>query len=84
MKGRDWYDMEWYTKKGVPLNLNHFALRALDSGDWMKETITENEFRDLLSARIDTVDMDRVKGPGSGLAWVMEQFSMKTMMCTLD
>jgi hypothetical protein len=61
VKGRDWYDMEWYIKKGIPLNLNHFALRALDSGDWKKETITEDEFRELLCARIDTVDMDRVK-----------------------
>ena len=61
VKGRDWYDMEWYIKKGTPLNLNHFVLRAQDSGDWKKETITEEEFRELLSARIDTVDMDRVK-----------------------
>ncbi|MGB4400567.1 MAG: nucleotidyl transferase AbiEii/AbiGii toxin family protein [Daejeonella sp.] len=61
VKGRDWYDMEWYIKKGIPLNLHHFLLRALDSGDWKKETITEEEFRELLSARIDTVDMGRVK-----------------------
>ena len=61
VKGRDWYDMEWYIKKGIPLNLHHFLLRALDSGDWKKKTITEEEFRELLSARIDTVDMGRVK-----------------------
>lgn len=61
VKGRDWYDMEWYIKKGIPLNLTHFGLRAQDSGDWKKETITEEEFRELLSARIDTVDIDRVK-----------------------
>ncbi|MDP2414278.1 nucleotidyl transferase AbiEii/AbiGii toxin family protein [Daejeonella sp.] len=61
VKGRDWYDMEWYIKKGIPLNLNHFMLRAQDSGDWKKKAITEEEFRELLSARIDTVDMDRVK-----------------------
>lgn len=61
VKGRDWYDMEWYIKKGIPLNLNHFVLRAQDSGDWKKETITEEEFRELLNARIDTIDMDRVK-----------------------
>lgn len=61
VKGRDWYDMEWYIKKGIPLNLNHFMLRAQDSGDWKNETMTEEEFRELLSARIDTVDMDRVK-----------------------
>lgn len=61
VKGRDWYDMEWYIKKDIPLNLNHFMLRAQDSGDWKKETITDEEFRELLTARIDTVDMDRVK-----------------------
>lgn len=61
VKGRDWYDMEWYVKKGIPLNLNHFMLRALDSGHWQQETITEEEFRELLSIRIDTVDMNRIK-----------------------
>jgi hypothetical protein len=61
VKGRDWYDMEWYIKKGIPLNLNHFRLRAQDSGDWKKETITEEEFRELIHVRIDTVDMNRVK-----------------------
>ncbi len=61
VKGRDWYDLEWYIKKGIRLNLNHFVLRAQDSGGWKKETITEEEFRELLSARIDTVDMERVK-----------------------
>ena len=36
VKGRDWYDMEWYIKKGVSLNLKHFLLRAQDSSDWTK------------------------------------------------
>jgi Nucleotidyl transferase AbiEii toxin, Type IV TA system len=61
VKGRDWYDMEWYIKKGVALNLEHFLLRAQDSGDWQKETITEDEFQELLSARIDIVNLNRVK-----------------------
>jgi len=61
VKGRDWYDMEWYIKKGIPLNLKHFLLRARDSGDWPKETITEPEFRELLDNRIDAVNLDRVK-----------------------
>ena len=61
VKGRDWYDMEWYIKKGIPLNLNHFLLRAQDSGDLKEGKITEEEFRELLRIRIDTVDMNRVK-----------------------
>lgn len=61
VKGRDWYDMEWYIKKGVALNLNHFVLRAADSGDWPKGTITQDEFMELLHANIDRVNIDRVR-----------------------
>lgn len=61
VKGRDWYDMEWYIKKGTSLNLKHFLLRAQDSGDWQKEAITEEELRELLKTKIDKVDMNRVK-----------------------
>jgi predicted nucleotidyltransferase component of viral defense system len=61
VKGRDWFDMEWYIKNGVPLRLRHFLVRAKDSGNWSKETITEAEFRDLLTKKIDSVDMYRVK-----------------------
>lgn len=61
VKGRDWYDMEWYIKKGIPLNLDHFLLRAKDSGDWTKETISEEELRVLLKEKIESVNLDRVK-----------------------
>jgi hypothetical protein len=61
VKGRDWYDMEWYIKQGTVLNLNHFLIRAQNSGDWQNQTITEPEFRALLNAKIETVDIARVK-----------------------
>ena len=61
VKGRDWYDMEWYIKKGVPLNLKHFFARAKDSGDWEKKTITDLELKELLNTKIDAVDLNRVK-----------------------
>jgi hypothetical protein len=50
-----------FYKKGAPLNLSHFVLRAIGSGDWKKSKITEKEFRDLLRQKIDSVNMDRVK-----------------------
>lgn len=65
VKGRDWYDMEWYIKKGEALNLSHFLLRAKDSGSWNKETITEDEFRDLLKKKIDSVNFDLMKADAS-------------------
>ncbi|MDE3185121.1 MAG: nucleotidyl transferase AbiEii/AbiGii toxin family protein [Bacteroidota bacterium] len=61
VKGRDWYDMEWYIKKGVPLHLNHFLARARDSGDWKKDTMSPAEFQKLLQDRINAVSFDRVK-----------------------
>jgi len=60
VKGRDWYDMEWYIQRGITLNLTHFLIRAKDSGDWQKDTITEAEFRELLTKKIDTVNMNYV------------------------
>ena len=61
VKGRDWYDMEWYIKKGTVLNLDHFALRAKDSGDWDRDTITETELLELLTKKINTVNMHYIK-----------------------
>lgn len=60
VKGRDWFDMEWYIRKGYSLNLNHFMTRAADSGDWAKESISKSEFMDLLNAKIDMVDFERI------------------------
>lgn len=61
VKGRDWYDLEWYIRKGVPLNLNHFALRAFETGDWPSETITQNELLMLLQQKINEVSIEKIK-----------------------
>lgn len=61
VKGRDWYDFEWYVKKGVPMNLKHFIQRAQGSGDLQDEKLTEQQFRNLLTDRINSVDMEKVK-----------------------
>ena len=61
VKGRDWYDMEWYIRKGIPLRLSHFVQRAIASKDWDKPTMTVKEFQELLATRIDSVNMTAVK-----------------------
>ena len=61
VKGRDWYDMEWYVRKGIPLNIGHFLERARDTEDWTKATISEEEIRGLLREKIGSVPIDRVK-----------------------
>ena len=76
VKGRDWYDFEWYVKKGVAMNLKHFIQRAQGSGDLpayapdsyrdasagrLDVKLTEQQFRKLLTDRINAVDMEKVK-----------------------
>lgn len=61
VKGRDWFDMEWYVKKKIPLNLAHFTTRAIESGDWKKNSITTEEFMELLNKKIDTVSFKAIR-----------------------
>jgi len=61
VKGRDWYDLEWYIRKRVPLHLHHFLLRAQDTGSWISTTISENQLIQLLKEKIDTVSFDRIR-----------------------
>lgn len=61
VKGRDWFDLEWYIRKRVTLHLDHLISRARDSGDWDKLTMTPEELHQLLWAKINSVNMDRVK-----------------------
>jgi predicted nucleotidyltransferase component of viral defense system len=61
VKGRDWYDMEWYIRKGVGLNLDHFHQRAINNNDLENKKLTEKQFRKLLDERIDAVSINAIK-----------------------
>jgi len=61
VKGRDWYDLEWYIKKGVPLNLHHFYLRAKDTDDWAKGSISGEDVISLLKEKIKLVSFKNIK-----------------------
>lgn len=61
VKGRDWYDLEWYIKNGVALDVQHFCQRANESGDWKKKTITAEQIKVLLRAKIAEVSFDNIR-----------------------
>ena len=61
VKGRDWFDFEWYVRKSTPMNLSHFISRAKQSGNLHEEHLTEPEFRQLLHQRIDGFDVAAAK-----------------------
>lgn len=57
VKGRDWYDFEWYVRNGVPLDFDHLRERMLQFNG--KKTNLE-EFTAALKERLSTVDISRV------------------------
>ena len=61
VKGRDWYDMEWYIRKGIALNKKHFLLRAIETQDWKEDQINEEQILDLLKQKIEIVSFKAVK-----------------------
>lgn len=61
IKGRDWFDFEWYVKNNIPLHLEHLATRSQQSGDRKKKEMTPDEFGKLLIEKIEQVSMDDIK-----------------------
>ena len=60
VKGRDWFDFEWYIRRGAVLNLAHFNERAIQSGD-LQHIVDEAGFITLLRERIESVSIDNAK-----------------------
>jgi predicted nucleotidyltransferase component of viral defense system len=61
VKGRDWYDLEWYIKKGIPMDVKHFLCRAKDTHDSNDEEITPEQIIELLNNKIDSVSFTNIK-----------------------
>jgi predicted nucleotidyltransferase component of viral defense system len=61
VKGRDWYDLEWYIKKGIPLDVNHFLKRAKDTNDWQDNSISNEQIIELLDTKIKSVSFSSIK-----------------------
>lgn len=57
VKGRDWYDFEWYVKQGVEMNLEHFVKRALQSDNLENDNLHVTDFLDLVQQKIQQLDV---------------------------
>jgi len=60
IKGRDWYDFEWYVRTGTAMDLAHFNKRARYFGKTATD-FTEATFRELLREKILSTDIDLAK-----------------------
>lgn len=58
VKGRDWYDFEWYVRNNIPLGFSHLAECALQFNN---EVITRETFIKKLKERLASANMNQVK-----------------------
>lgn len=58
VKGRDWYDFEWYVRHNVPLVFSHLAERALQFNN---EVLDKESFILRLKERLASANMNQVK-----------------------
>ncbi|WP_294456750.1 nucleotidyl transferase AbiEii/AbiGii toxin family protein [uncultured Bacteroides sp.] len=57
VKGRDWYDFEWYVRNNISLGFSHLAERALQ----FNNVITRETFIKKLKDRFASANMNQVK-----------------------
>lgn len=58
VKGRDWYDFEWYVRNRIPLDFKHLQERIKEFNGCEK---TKKEFMDDLKVRLCSSDIKQVK-----------------------
>lgn len=58
VKGRDWYDFEWYIRHNTPLDFNHLHELTLQ---FNQEDISKELFIEKLKQRFSTADINQVK-----------------------
>lgn len=58
VKGRDWYDFEWYVRNGVPLDFAHLQERTRQFNGL---EMSSDEFMERLKERLLTTDIKMVK-----------------------
>lgn len=58
IKGRDWYDFEWYVRNRVPLDFNHLQERIKEFNG---EVVSKEDFMALLKEKLAMTDINLVK-----------------------
>lgn len=58
VKGRDWYDFEWYVRHNIPLDFTHLAERALQFNN---EIIKRETFITQLKEKLASANINQVK-----------------------
>ncbi|MBR1550378.1 MAG: nucleotidyl transferase AbiEii/AbiGii toxin family protein [Bacteroidales bacterium] len=58
VKGRDWYDFEWYVRNGIPLNFAHLQVRIKEFNGL---DVDKEQFLEMLKARLASANIQQAK-----------------------
>lgn len=61
VKGRDWYDFEWYVKNNIALDFTHFCKRVMQFESLKEEYLSHESFKELLKEKIIKTNMDMIR-----------------------
>lgn len=61
VKGRDWYDFEWYVRNNIPLDFNHFKERAIQSEGPQFNDLSRDQLMELLRNKFTCTKITQVK-----------------------
>ena len=61
VKGRDWYDFEWYVKNNIALDFTHFGKRVMQFESLKEEYLSHESFKELLKEKIIKTNMDMIR-----------------------
>ena len=61
VKGRDWYDFEWYVRNNVVLNFSHLCQRIYQFDSLRQKKISKDKFKNLLKEKISETNINKVK-----------------------
>ena len=92
VKGRDWYDFEWYVRNNTPLNFKHLSERTNQFGSLTQGELTQNNFIQLLKDVISKTNIEMVKAdvrpfiknPGEMDIWSTEYFTQLADMILFE
>jgi len=82
-KGRDWYDLVWFLKKRVAIDMGFLEEKLRNSGHWSAAVpLTINSVKEMYLARVEALDVESakrdvepfLKNPQSTSAWSREFF----------
>lgn len=62
VKGRDWYDLVWFLRRGVPLNPRYLEATLRSQGKLQEGcTISEETIKKMLKERLETISLSAAK-----------------------